>query len=83
MGWNQIDYRASHPLFEGLTQRDYVYFVHSFYVPANDYSIADCHYGGSFSAAVQKDNFYGIQFHAEKSGTAGARLLSNFIKLKI
>lgn len=79
MGWNQIDIKGDVSLFRDIHDQDYVYFVHSYYVPDSKYSIATCEYGTSFSAAVKKDNFYGIQFHAEKSGTVGAQIISNFI----
>ena len=79
MGWNQIDIKGDVPLFRDIKDQDYVYFVHSYYVPDSQYSIAKCDYGTPFSAAIQKDNFYGIQFHAEKSGTVGAKIISNFI----
>ncbi len=79
MGWNTLTNVQDHPLFKGIESEEYFYFVHSYYVPQSSYSIADCEYDLEFSAAVQKDNFYGIQFHAEKSGPIGAQLLSNFI----
>lgn len=79
MGWNQIQLQGLSPLFNGIGSEDYVYFVHSYFVPDSEFSLANCDYGKSFSAAVQKDNFYGIQFHAEKSGNVGAKIMSNFI----
>lgn len=79
MGWNKITAVQGHTLFENMHDHDYVYFVHSYYVPDSIYSIASCDYGVTFSASVQKDNFYGIQFHAEKSGIVGAKLISNFL----
>jgi glutamine amidotransferase len=82
MGWNQITARvAAHPLFAGLTAQDYVYFVHSFAAPVSDATLASCDYGGPFCAVVQRDNFYGTQFHPERSGAVGARLLGNFLQL--
>ena len=71
----------SHPLFAGLGESPFVYFVHSYYVPIGDYTAATSAYNVRFSAAVQKDNFYGIQFHAEKSGAVGSAILENFIKI--
>ncbi len=59
----------------------YFYFVHSYAMPVNPYTIAQCHYGEPFTAAVQKDNFYGVQFHPERSGAAGAQLLKNFLEM--
>ena len=81
MGWNKIYFDdISHPLFDGIKNGDFVYFVHSYAMAVNDYTIATCDYGMPFSAMVQKDNFYGMQFHPEKSGKIGARLLQNFIE---
>lgn len=80
MGWNNFE-KVESPLFKGIELKDYVYFVHSFYVPVNPNSIASTNYIDSFSAAIQKDNFYGVQFHPEKSGKVGERLLNNFLKL--
>lgn len=80
MGWNDIyDYQS--PLFKGLTECDQVYFVHSYYVPVNGATSAKTDYGIEFSAAIQKDNFYAVQFHTEKSGEVGAQILKNFIEL--
>ncbi len=83
VGWNTIS-TVSDPLFEGLGQKEYMYFVHSYYMPLFDgVTIAACEYDGfSFSAAVHKGNLYGCQFHPEKSGKAGERILSNFLKLE-
>ncbi|MBE9591787.1 imidazole glycerol phosphate synthase subunit HisH [Moraxella sp. K127] len=81
MGWNKIYFDdISHPLFDGIKNGDFVYFVHSYAMAVNEYTIATCDYGTPFSAMVQKDNFYGMQFHPEKSGKVGARLLQNFIE---
>lgn len=80
MGWNEIN-NLSTPLFHGITQKDFVYFVHSFYVPVCDYTIAQADYIQPFSAALHKDNFYATQFHPEKSGRVGEILLENFLKL--
>ena len=80
MGWNEI-YNLCTPLFHGITQKDFVYFVHSFYVPVCDYTIAQADYIQPFSAALHKDNFYATQFHPEKSGRVGEILLENFLKL--
>ncbi|MGQ7789377.1 glutamine amidotransferase-related protein [Shigella flexneri] len=59
----------------------YFYFVHSYAMPVNPWTIAQCNYGEPFTAAVQKDNFYGVQFHPERSGAAGAKLLKNFLEM--
>ncbi|MCV2885079.1 imidazole glycerol phosphate synthase subunit HisH [Aestuariibacter sp. AA17] len=79
MGWNQIQH-TDHPLFQGIKQSTYFYFVHSFAVKPNEYTVATCDYGQRFSAAIAKDNFFGVQFHPERSGEAGARLLKNFVE---
>jgi len=80
MGWNTVKSIKS-PLFQNLAEGDYFYFVHSYYVPMMDHTIATTEYGLEFSAAIQKDNFYACQFHPEKSGKAGEKLLKNFIDL--
>ncbi|MCR2091737.1 imidazole glycerol phosphate synthase subunit HisH [Campylobacter upsaliensis] len=78
MGWNEI--KSEDTLFKGLNG-PYFYFVHSYCVGLNDYTIATCEYSKPFSAAVKKGNFYGVQFHPERSGEAGELLLKNFILL--
>ncbi|EAK4280248.1 imidazole glycerol phosphate synthase subunit HisH [Campylobacter felis] len=78
MGWNEIE--SEDELFKGLNGA-YFYFVHSYCVGLNDYTIATCEYSKPFSAAVKKGNFYGVQFHPERSGEAGELLLKNFILL--
>jgi glutamine amidotransferase len=80
IGWNSI-HALKTPLFEGIEEHEYIYLVHSFYAPLCPESIAVCEYGFSYSAALARDNFYGLQFHPEKSGKAGARMLKNFIEL--
>ncbi|MCS6969167.1 MAG: imidazole glycerol phosphate synthase subunit HisH [Cytophagales bacterium] len=81
VGWNNLfDLRS--PLFEGIApQHAYVYFVHSYYAELSPYTVAKAHYCLDFSAALHKDNFYAIQFHAEKSGVIGAKILDNFLRL--
>ncbi|WP_439212353.1 imidazole glycerol phosphate synthase subunit HisH [Duffyella gerundensis] len=81
MGWNQISSLAGHHLFRGIAEDAYFYFVHSYAMPINASTIAQCHYGEAFTAAVQRDNFYGVQFHPERSGKAGAQLLKNFLEM--
>ncbi len=81
MGWNQI-FKLKSGLFQKETEDQFVYFVHSFYVPLNEYTIATANYIQPFSAALQKDNFFATQFHPEKSGDAGEQILRNFINLK-
>lgn len=79
MGWNAIIETRS-PLMYGL-ENEFVYFVHSFYVPKCDYTIATANYIMPYSAAMHKDNFYSCQFHPEKSGSAGEKILTNFLQL--
>lgn len=82
MGWNSITPVGVNPLFNGIPTGTYFYFVHSFCLPESDgVTIASCDYGDVFSAAVCKDNFYGVQFHPERSASAGAKLLKNFLEL--
>jgi imidazole glycerol-phosphate synthase subunit HisH len=81
IGWNQVHVTAASPLFDKVRDNEYFYFVHSFRAPVGPSSIGTTRYGDAFSAAVQKQNFYGVQFHAEKSGAAGIQVLKNFIEL--
>ena len=80
MGWNNLKVEAS-PLFAGFGKQDAVYFVHSYYAEVCAETIARCEYILPFSAAMQKDNFYATQFHPEKSGDVGERILKNFLEL--
>jgi len=81
MGWNNIEIK-NNLLFEGVENQTQFYFVHSYFIEYNAiFEIATANYGLQYSAAVQKDNFYGVQFHPEKSGAAGEQLLLNFSKL--
>jgi glutamine amidotransferase len=80
-GWNTIS-ELKGPLFRGVEEESYLYFVHGFFVEDCAESAAVCDYGGRFSAAIQSRNFYATQFHPEKSGTVGERILSNFLNLK-
>lgn len=80
MGWNQL-YDLKSPLYKGLNDGDYVYFVHSFYVPTCKDTIATADYIQPYSASMHKDNFYACQFHPEKSGKVGERIISNFLEL--
>ena len=73
--------QAGNRLFQGIEDGAYFYFVHSYAMPVNPWTIAQCNYGEPFTAAVQKDNFYGVQFHPERSGAAGAKLLKNFLEM--
>ena len=78
MGWNQI-YNLKSPLFEGINENDYMYLVHSFYAPLCSEAIATTNYEVEYASALQKDNFYGTQFHPEKSGDIGEQILGNFL----
>lgn len=80
MGWNNLQ-SLQGPLFAGLGEADHVYFVHSFYAPVGPYTTAQAAHPAPFSAAVQHRNFYGVQFHTEKSGAVGTRILANFLSL--
>ncbi len=80
IGWNQISSLKS-GLFEGVGENEHIYLVHSFYAPLCDETIAESEYELSYSAALRKDNFYGTQFHPEKSSDVGARILQNFLEL--
>ncbi len=80
MGWNSLHHLGS-PLFEGIAERDYVYFVHSYYVPLCSETIAQADYIQPYSAALHRDNYWAVQFHPEKSGKVGERLLDNFLKM--
>ena len=80
MGWNTLT-NTNSPLFEGFDKEEFVYFVHSYYVPVNNFTAAQTEYILPFSAALHKDNFYATQFHPEKSGKTGERILKNFLNL--
>ena len=80
IGWNTLTGLRS-PLYKGVSENEYVYFVHSYYVPENDYTVARTEYIQTFGASMHKDNFYAVQFHPEKSGRVGERILRNFIEL--
>lgn len=80
MGWNTLRKLRS-PLYSGLREESHVYFVHSYAAGLNEHTIAVTDYGIPFSASLNKDNFYGMQFHPEKSGTAGESILKNFLEL--
>ncbi len=80
IGWNQISELKS-KLFEGIVENEFMYLVHSYYAPLCNETIAQSTYGISYSTALQKDNFYGVQFHPEKSSNAGEHILKNFLEL--
>ncbi len=80
MGWNTItDLKG--PLFQGVPEESYLYFVHSYYAETADDTIATCDYANTFSAGLHKDNYYAVQAHPEKSSTAGEQILKNFLSL--
>lgn len=80
IGWNNV-FNLKGKLFTEITENSYVYFVHGFYVESGKETIANCDYGIEYSAAVEHENFYAVQFHPEKSGEVGARILENFLRL--
>ena len=80
VGWNAI-YDLQSPLFKGIPENSYIYNVHSYYAEDSAYTIARCDYGLPYAAAIQKDNFYGVQFHTEKSAAIGDQILNNFLQL--
>ena len=80
VGWNTI-FDLQSPLFNGIASDSYVYNVHSYYVEDDKFTIARCNYGINYAAAIQKDNFYGVQFHTEKSAEVGDRIIQNFLDL--
>jgi len=82
IGWNQV-FNMESQLFEGINENEYVYLVHSYYVPDCEETIAKTEYGVEYTSAIKKDNFYGVQFHPEKSSDAGAKILENFLKLEV
>ena len=80
MGWNSL-YGLESPLFKGVSDGEYVYFIHSYYVPVCDFTVANSDYIQSYSAAMHKDNFYATQFHPEKSGRVGEVIMRNFLEI--
>lgn len=81
VGWNQLQLRGSSRLLRGLAEDSFVYFTHSYRAPLVEATVAGCAYGGAFSAAVERGQLFGVQFHPEKSGAAGLQLLRNFCEL--
>lgn len=81
MGWNQITKLKDDPLLEGIAPDDYVYFVHGYAAPVGATTLASTEYGETVSAVVRRDNFWGVQFHPERSAKPGARILANFLKV--
>jgi len=81
VGWNSIEAQGENKLMKGLSDSEYVYFVHSYYAPVNPFTTAICDYVQPFSAMLQKDNFYAAQFHAEISGLTGQHIIENFLAI--
>jgi len=82
MGWNNFESISNRdPLLKGLNKDTYLYYVHSYYAPVNSYSTASCGYINSFAAVVRRDNYFGVQFHPEKSSREGALILQNFLDI--
>lgn len=80
IGWNNI-FNLKSKLFDGIAENSYVYFVHGFYVESGKETVASCGYGITYSSAIEQNNFYAVQFHPEKSGEVGAKILENFLKI--
>ena len=78
IGWNNIKNLKTN-LFKGITENEFMYFVHTYFVPKSTYTISESSYGLNYSSAINKDNFYGTQFHPEKSGLIGEKIIKNFI----
>jgi glutamine amidotransferase len=82
MGWNQLEFARRDPLLDGIAFNDHVYFVHSYVAPVAGFTLASTNYGGRLSAIIRRKNFWGTQFHPERSGKTGARVLQNFLRIK-
>lgn len=80
-GWNTIEPLDQSPLLAGVVPQTHMYFVHGYYVDAGEAATAQCDYGGGFAAAIERGNFYAVQFHPERSATAGQKVLQNFLDL--
>ena len=82
MGWNEVIQERSHPIWQGIPDRARFYFVHSYYPAPADGGLvaATCDYGVAFTCAIARDNIFAVQFHPEKSQSAGLQLLSNFVR---
>ncbi|MEQ1976983.1 imidazole glycerol phosphate synthase subunit HisH [Xenorhabdus sp. SGI240] len=81
IGWNQVKAQTGNPLFHSIANNSRFYFVHSYALPVGEYTTAQTEYGNTFSSAIAKNNFFGVQFHPERSGAAGAQLLKNFLEM--
>ena len=83
MGWCKVNFENSHPLFEGINNDSWFYFIHSFALPVTKHTLATASHSDNFSAVINKDNYYATQFHPERSAESGSIFLKNFIKIKI
>lgn len=83
MGWNTLRVEVQSELLAGFDAETRFYFVHSFAAPVNEFTLASCAHGARFAAVVRRRNFFGVQFHPERSGPAGARLLKNFLEMPV
>jgi glutamine amidotransferase len=81
MGWNTLTEVKNHPVLNGINAGDYFYFVHSFAAPISEFTLATCQYSEDFSAIIAKDNFIGCQFHPERSGQLGSKIINNFLSI--
>jgi len=81
MGWNKVKTISNSQLFKNIPDESFFYFANSYYVPLNRFTTASSNYGVDFSAVIEKENYFGVQFHPEKSGKVGIQLLKNFIEL--
>lgn len=81
MGWNNFTVLKNSPLLNNISSDNDVYFVHSYYAPVNEFTVASCEYGDMFTAIAAHENFYATQFHPEKSGKVGEQILANFIEI--
>ncbi len=81
IGWNQLELRGESKLLKNIGPRPYLYFANSFFCPEVDSTVAVCRYGVAFTAVLERDNVFGVQFHPEKSGPTGLRIVRNFVDL--
>lgn len=81
MGWNRLHSVREDPLLDGVAEGEYLYFVHSYAAPVSEHTLASAEYGVDIAAVVRRDNFWGTQFHPERSTKVGARILANFLRL--
>lgn len=81
VGWNQLEFEGRSRLLKDIPSKSFVYFTHSYRAPVVEQTVATCEYGGVFSAVVERDHLFGVQFHPEKSGSVGRKLLGNFCEL--